>query len=333
MRGGVPKAELPGLLAEIRRYLAANYRPSVDDADARPVAGRWANAGDEAAGAHEAAGLRANAGDTGVWPAAQPWVDARELGAADDAAFGEPASQLDAWAWPADALPDAAELRVFEGEPCDDAGVDAASTLDVSPLASAAPAPLAASAPPAAPSPSPAPAAPAASPSPLSRTSAPPDSRFAAASAPPASSRPPLARPSFPQAFEAAGPAGLPDFSALFDRLDASFSETLLCLIDKRGLTDAQVYRRAGVSRQHFSKIRKDPAYRPTKQTALALAVALELPLEDVRSLLERAGLALSPSSKADVIVEYFIVNGIYDVVTINQALYAFDQPLLGQGR
>lgn len=152
------------------------------------------------------------------------------------------------------------------------------------------------------------------------RSASPRGRLFGSASSSPRSSRQPVL-------------AGAPDFSRLFDKLDASFSETLLRLIDEGGFTDAQVYRRAGVSRQLFSKIRKDPGYRPTKQTALALAIALELPLEGVRGLLERAGFALSHSSKADVIAEYFIVNGIYDIVTINQVLYEFDQPLLGQGR
>ena len=125
---------------------------------------------------------------------------------------------------------------------------------------------------------------------------------------------------------DAADSAELAD---LLDSLDASFSTTLLALIDERGMTDAQVYKRANMSRQLFSKIRSDAGYRPTKKTALALAVALGLDLDETAALLARAGFALSTSSKADVIVEYFISRGNHDIFEINEALYAFDQPIL----
>ncbi|WP_165171027.1 macro domain-containing protein [Adlercreutzia sp. ZJ242] len=131
----------------------------------------------------------------------------------------------------------------------------------------------------------------------------------------------------------AAFPTGSFDTSDLRKRiasLDESFAATVLRLIDERGLTDVQVYKRANMSRQLFAKIRKDDNYRPAKRTACALAIALELSLAEARDLLARAGFALSHSSKADVIVEYFLVNGIYDIFKVNEALYAFDQPLLG---
>lgn len=128
-------------------------------------------------------------------------------------------------------------------------------------------------------------------------------------------------------ALSAAAPRELDD---LLSNLDASFSETLLALIDERGMTDAEIYHRANLSRQLFSKIRSNRAYRPTKQTAVALAVALELDPRQTQDLLGRAGLALSRSSKFDVIVRFFLERGVHDVFRINEALFAYDQPLLG---
>ena len=126
-----------------------------------------------------------------------------------------------------------------------------------------------------------------------------------------------------------AAPMPNASLAAWLDKLDESFSTTLLALIDRKGMTDAQVYKRAHMSRQLFSRIRSDADYRPAKKTVLALAIALELNVEETRSLLERAGFALSRANKRDVIVEYFITQGTYDIFAVNEALYEFDQPLL----
>ena len=104
----------------------------------------------------------------------------------------------------------------------------------------------------------------------------------------------------------------------------------LLRLIDERGMKDAACYRKANVDRKLFNKIKNTPGYTPKKPTVLAFCVALELDLPACRELLARAGYALSRSSMFDVIVEYFLTKGVYDVDTINQALFAYDQPLLG---
>lgn len=111
---------------------------------------------------------------------------------------------------------------------------------------------------------------------------------------------------------------------------DAGFTETLLKLIDKTGKKDSEIYKKALLSKQHFSKIRKNPDYKPTKSTAIALALALELDLEAAKDLIGRAGYALTNSSKFDLIIRYFIEQGIYNIVQINTALYEFDQMLIG---
>lgn len=111
---------------------------------------------------------------------------------------------------------------------------------------------------------------------------------------------------------------------------DAGFNETLLRLIDETGKKDSEIYKKANISKQHFSKIRNNKGYKPTKPTAIALALALELDLEQTKDLIGRAGYALTNSSKFDLIIRYFIERRKYDVMEINMALYEFDQTLLG---
>lgn len=115
-----------------------------------------------------------------------------------------------------------------------------------------------------------------------------------------------------------------------FGKLEETFSQTVLKLIDQKGMTDPECYRKANITKAVFSSLRTNVNYKPSKQTALALAVALELSLEETKDLLGKAGLALSHSHRGDVIVEYFIVQGCYDVFQINEVLFSYDQTLLG---
>ncbi len=120
------------------------------------------------------------------------------------------------------------------------------------------------------------------------------------------------------------------DWGQLLNSLDAGFSETLLRLIDRTGKKDSEIYKKANVDRKLFSKIRNNMDYRPSKATALAFAFALELDINETKDFIGRAGFALSHSSKFDVIVEYFLITGNYNIFELNEVLFAFDQPLIG---
>ena len=111
---------------------------------------------------------------------------------------------------------------------------------------------------------------------------------------------------------------------------DDSFAVTLLKLIDKKGMTDVECYKKANLTKGTFYKIRNDPKYRPSKQTVIAFAVALQLSLDETQKLLKTVGMTLSHTNTFDLIIEYYLLEGNYDIFEINDALYKYDQVILG---
>ena len=149
----------------------------------------------------------------------------------------------------------------------------------------------------------------------------------------PSESVPPEQSTQAPRAVFSAPVAGISSEDALEEYLrtvkDESFTEMLLRKIDEKGMSDADCYKKANIDKRLFSKIRSNPLYKPSKSTALALILALELPYGEAVEMLHKAGYALSRASKADLIVEYYLRQGIYDIFVINNSLYDFDQPLI----
>ncbi len=119
---------------------------------------------------------------------------------------------------------------------------------------------------------------------------------------------------------------GFPGIEDAISMAEESFSERLFSLIKEKGISEVECYRRAGITRQVFSKIRSNKGYNPSRNTAISLAISLHLTLNETNALLETAGFTLSRSSKADLIIEYFIINRNWELREINEALYSFGE-------
>ena len=139
-----------------------------------------------------------------------------------------------------------------------------------------------------------------------------------------------LSTTGLPCAAASAAPSVRPPDDSLFDGMEHGFSLALMKLMDEKGVDDVACYKKANVSKQTWHKILSDPAYKPSKNTVLSFAIALELSLTETQDLLRTVGYTLSRSNRFDIIVTYFLQNEIYDIFTIDETLFQFDQPTLG---
>jgi len=114
------------------------------------------------------------------------------------------------------------------------------------------------------------------------------------------------------------------------EKSEETFAVKLMHHIDKKGVADAEIYKKAGLDRRHFSKIRCDKYYRPKKTTVIALCIALELNLNETEKMLQLAGYSFSNSDISDLVVKFFIERKIYDLTAVNEALDYYGQKLLG---
>jgi len=125
-------------------------------------------------------------------------------------------------------------------------------------------------------------------------------------------------------------PTGKPSLADWIKKQDDTFAVLLLKLIDKKGMDDVACYKKANVHKNVFWKIKNDGKYKPSKPTVIAFAISLELSMEETEALLKSAGFALSHNNKFDMIIEFYLSNGCYDIFEINSALYQYDQQCLG---
>lgn len=137
-----------------------------------------------------------------------------------------------------------------------------------------------------------------------------------------------ISEPAFSRPAEKKSRRSLDD---VISQASETFQQQLFRLIDQSGEKDVTIYKKANVDKKLFHKIKINENYQPSKHTVICFSLALELSLDETKDLLARAGYALSPCNKRDLIIQYFIENKIYDIYTVDCVLYDYDQQMLGK--
>lgn len=120
--------------------------------------------------------------------------------------------------------------------------------------------------------------------------------------------------------------------SGILEGRKKTFSESLLDLLAEKEMKPVEFYKKAGISKEHFSKIKNNVDYQPSKSATMAMVLALKLPLNEAEELMAKAGYTFSTALIQDLVVKFFIQEGIFDVDAVNVELYKLGKkPLTNQ--